>query len=61
MHSFFKITNKEYTLLSIVVDDLLICSNKEHFINDLLKVLKSRFRVKDLGKPKYIIGARIKY
>ena len=58
---FFKITSIEYTLLCVVVDDLLICSNKDEFSSKLIQILSKRFKIKDLGQPEYVIGIHLKY
>ena len=58
---FSKITDEEYTLVCIIVDDLFICSNKDHFCTALIKSLGKKFKIKDLGTPEYIIGVHINY
>ena len=59
---FFK-KNKdgEYCFMTITVDDLLIASSTEEIAEDLIKNLKKKFKITDLGVPEYVIGIHINY
>lgn len=43
----------------LYVDDMVIIENFEISINDLKKFLNSCFKIKDLGKLKYLIGIEV--
>ena len=58
---FFKITKEEYTLVSVVVDDLIVASRTQRQANQLIEALGKYFKVKNLGQPKYVIGVHINY
>ena len=57
----YRITKEEYTLLTLVVDDLLIATLEVKHADGLINQLKQYFKVKDLGKPKYTVGMHIEY
>ena len=55
-----KQTVTEYTLISVVVDDLLIASNSDANADAVITALrKAGLKTKDLGFPKYTIGIHI--
>ena len=58
---FYRISKGKYTLLSVVVDDLIIASKTREEANKVIKDLGKIFKVKNLGTPKYIIGVHIQY
>ena len=43
------------------MSDLKISSNTEEMADELIKNLKSRFKITDLGVPEYVIGIHIDY
>ena len=45
----------------MVVDDILMASNNVKLLNEVVESMQSKYRVKDLGKPSYIIGMHIDY
>lgn len=45
----------------IYVDDVLITGNDEFSINDVVNKLKSKFRMKNLGKVKKYLGLNVNY
>lgn len=57
----YRITKSEYTILTMVVDDILMASNKEKVLDEVVDAMKKKFRTKDLGKPEYVIGMHINY
>jgi hypothetical protein len=59
-HSVF--TSKDGTLIvALYVDDLVILSDNEEKIVRLKSKLADRFKMKDLGRAKYLLGIRIEY
>ena len=45
----------------MVVDDILLASNKKKYADEIVEQMKQRFRTKDLGVPTYVIGIHIDY
>lgn len=58
---FYKIDDLSYTLVGIIVDDLIIASKTSKEADDLLKDIGKVYEVKNLGKPEYVIGIHIDY
>ena len=58
---FYKMNSREYTIVSVVVDDLLIASKTKQHANILIKQLRNSFKIKHLGNPQYVIGIHIDY
>lgn len=51
-----KSTEDETIIIIVWVDDIVIAANNEDVIHKTKKVLKDRFRMKDLGKLNYFLG-----
>lgn len=43
-------------MVLVYVDDILVTGNNEGFISDLIKLLSSRFVMKNLGSLSYFLG-----
>lgn len=56
---FTKIVGDTITICLVYVDDLLICGNNGHQIQDLKLMLSSHFNMKDLGALRYFLGIKI--
>ena len=56
---FYKIQHGIYSISTVVVDDGLIASNNPQLNKDLVVHLRKYFEVKDLGRPKFVIGMHI--
>ena len=56
---FHKITKHCYTLVGVIVDDLVIASKTRAEANDLIRKIGKVYKVKNLGKPEYVIGIHI--
>ena len=50
-----------YVILVFVVDDIMVASNDNDFINDLVAEFRKRFKVTDMGQPEYILGMHLHY
>ena len=57
---FIKIAGPLYSILALVVDDILAASNSKQANADLLRGLRQHFSIKDLGEPKYCLGINIR-
>ena len=57
----FRIEKGEYTLTTLVVDDLLLATITTLQADAIINKLKTQFRIKDLEKPDYTIGMHITY
>ena len=51
--------NKDYVIICLYVDDMLILANNEHMIKSTKKVLTNKFDMKDLGVAKVILKIKI--
>ena len=58
---FYKINDKNYILVGIIVDDLIIASRTRQEANALLEAVGKVYEVKNLGKPEYVIGIHINH
>lgn len=56
---FSKIVNGHQVHLLVYVDDLVISRSSEQMICELKVVLKSHFKLKDLGRLQYFLGLEI--
>ena len=57
---YVKNTGKEFTMITVVVDDLLIASDTDTNADQVIQELrKAGLKVKDLGFPEYIIGIHV--
>jgi transposase InsO family protein len=54
-----KIINGFSTVLTVWVDDLIICGDAPQEIDATVKSLKNMFEIKDLGEPKLLLGIQI--
>uniref|UniRef100_A0A1J3IJ96 Retrovirus-related Pol polyprotein from transposon TNT 1-94 n=1 Tax=Noccaea caerulescens TaxID=107243 RepID=A0A1J3IJ96_NOCCA len=54
-----KFADDQYIYLLLYVDDILIASKSKRYVDDLKKLLKSEFEMKDLGDAKKILGMEI--
>ena len=57
---FIKIKESIYSVLALVVDDILAASNTKQANAELLHGLRQHFSIKDLGEPKYCLGINIR-
>jgi hypothetical protein len=46
-------------LLGVFVDDFLICSTSEALVKEVKDMLKARFKTKDLGPARWILGMKL--
>ncbi len=51
-----KLTGKERVTVIIWVDDLIIAASDNDLLNNVKKMMTSRFKMKDLGKLKHFLG-----
>lgn len=59
-HSMFiKHQGSSTVIILIYVDDLLITRKNTNLINAAKQYLHSKFKVKDLGEPKYFLGIEV--
>ena len=56
---FFKITQDQFSLVGVIVDDLLMASKPASVNDDLIAELKKHFGVKDLGEPRFLLGMHV--
>jgi len=54
-----KITNGNYVILLLYVDDMLVARSSMQDIIDLKKKLANTFEMKDVGEAKQILGMKI--
>ena len=57
---YFKLIGDCVIYLVLYVDDMLLVGNDKEIIQDLKTHLSSKFDMKDLGAPNYILGMEIK-
>jgi hypothetical protein len=50
---------KDEVLLFIYVDDILVISKTKQVYERFRDLLKTEFKIKELGKPKHILGVRV--
>ena len=56
---YHKISNDQYTLVALYVDDMIIFSNEMRYIDNIIEYLKGNFGIVDLGEPRYCLGIEI--
>jgi len=56
---YIRASSNEYTVIAVYVDDLIVMSNKEGWINDIVVKLKDDFKIKEIGELKYCLGIEI--
>ncbi|GAA0170423.1 hypothetical protein LIER_40958 [Lithospermum erythrorhizon] len=54
-----KLTDADFLILLLYVDDMLIVGKNIAMINDLKTKLSTSFEMKDLGKAEHILGMQI--
>ena len=54
-------TDDLYVLLVFVVDDIMIASDNEEFVEFLVEEFKDRYKITDMGVPEYILGMHLHY
>jgi len=52
---------KDEVLLFINVDDILVMSKTKQVYERFRDLLKTEFKIKELGKPKHILGVRVEF
>ena len=52
---------KDEVLLFIYVDDILVMSKTKQVYERFRDLLKTEFKIKELGKPKHILGVRVEF
>lgn len=57
---FYMIQDGIIVILSFYVDDILMASNNEEKINEMIKTLQNEFEINDLGEPSEFLGIRIR-
>ena len=50
-----------YVLVVFVVDDIMVGSSDEAFMNELIKEFRKRYKITDMGTPEYILGMHLHY
>lgn len=56
---FTKEDNKNYILLAVYVDDMLVTENSPKFLHDTMQMLGKLFNVVDLGDVKHYVGVGV--
>ena len=56
---YYKINDKEYTVIALYVDDLIVMAKTKDDINQVSKQLKQDFDMKELGEVKYCLGIQV--
>lgn len=57
---FYRIEGTTYSILTIVVDDIIVASNSTDVNDTLIKQLSKLYDVADLGEPKYVLGMHVR-
>lgn len=52
-------TDQGLTLVLVYVDDILLTGSNTSYITELIKILSSRFVMKDLGTLSYFLGLEV--
>ena len=56
---YYKLEGNTVLIVAVYVDDLLVFSNNQQWVNKLKKDLMTRFRMKDLGMASKVLGMRV--
>ena len=56
---FYKGTGDSLVILLVYIDDIILAGPNQSMINDVKTLLKSLFKLKDLGPLKYFLGLEI--
>lgn len=56
---YFRITEGKMVIVTIYVDDFLIFSNDDEMVSTVKSALTKKFRMKDLGMAKQVLGIRV--
>lgn len=59
MYIYFKNSGRNFTILVLYVDDIIIASNSKDMLFETNCFLSSNFDMKDLGEASYVIGIEI--
>jgi hypothetical protein len=52
---------KDEILFFIYIDDILVISKTKQVYARFQDLLKTKFKIKELGKPKHILGVRVEF
>ena len=52
-----KTQQREFTMIALIVDDMVVASTNKY--NTLYQELQTRFQMKDLGEPEFLLGLRV--
>jgi len=58
-HVYFKVTGNKMVIVALYVDDFLIFSNDLKEKSKLIKMLKNKFKIKDLGEVKQFLDFQL--
>jgi len=58
---YHNITKDSFTLLVIVVDDILMATTSDQIADEFLAAMRDTYNMKDLGRPKYTIGMHFEH
>ena len=53
---FFEITGDSFIIIALTIDDFIVTYSHEHMYDEILRVLRSKYRVKDLGHASNVLG-----
>jgi hypothetical protein len=56
---YVKFKGKDFTILVLYVDDILLVSSDENMLYEIKGFLSSNFDMKDLGDASYVLGIEI--
>jgi Reverse transcriptase (RNA-dependent DNA polymerase) len=57
---YVKRSKNKFVILSLYVDDILLTSNNNEYVQTINEWLSSNFDIKDMGEAAYILGVKIK-
>jgi hypothetical protein len=56
---YLKLSNNNFIIVSLYVDDILIAGNSKEMIDTTKRWLSSNFEMKDMGEANYVLGVKI--
>jgi hypothetical protein len=56
---YVKFKGKDFTILVLYVDDILLASSDKNMLHEIKSFLSSNFDMKDLGDASYVLGIEI--